>query len=67
MKTSDITPLGGSVYELEKGDGGRRQDKEDIIELKFGGVETDLTPQKLKEDADILWDPSKNHPLEQCQ
>ncbi len=54
MKTSDITPLGGSVYELEKGDGGRRQDKEDIIELKFGGVETDLTPQKLKEDADIL-------------
>lgn len=54
MKTSDVTPLGGGVYELEKGCGDRKPSRGDIVELKFGGVETDLTPQKLVENADVL-------------
>jgi hypothetical protein len=54
MKISDITPLGEDMYELERDTGNRKPGKEDIVEIKFSGIETDLTPKKLEKDVDIL-------------
>ncbi|KAI9726558.1 MAG: hypothetical protein M1834_009000 [Cirrosporium novae-zelandiae] len=54
MKLSNIIPLGECVYELEKGNGGRRPEKDDTVELKIGAVETAFISQAFGEDADVF-------------
>jgi hypothetical protein len=49
MKISDITLLRDNIYELERNGGNRKPGKDDFVKLKFSGIQTDLTPQRLSE------------------
>ena len=54
MKLSDLIPIQEGIYELEKGRGERSFREGDTIVIRFGSIETDLTPKKIVEDAEIL-------------
>jgi hypothetical protein len=54
MQLSDITALGDGMYELEKGQSDGKLGKDGIAELKFGGIKTGFTPQKLRESRRLV-------------
>jgi hypothetical protein len=53
IKVSDITLLGNSVYELNKGFSDRKLVNGDVVKLQLGGVVTGSTSQKLIGDANV--------------
>ncbi len=53
MKTSDIVRFRGNMFQLEKGDGIYKFNDEDVVEFKFGGVETFFNFLTLLEDTDV--------------
>ncbi|KAL9127580.1 MAG: hypothetical protein Q9217_003577 [Psora testacea] len=54
MKLSDLIPIQEGIYELEKGRSESSFREGDTIVIRFGSIETDLTPNKIVEDAEIL-------------
>jgi hypothetical protein len=53
IKVSDITLLGNSVYELNKGFSDRKLVNGGVVKLQLGGVVTGSTSQKLIGDANV--------------
>jgi hypothetical protein len=53
MTTLDIAPLGENVFQLERGDGVRKAGKDDAVMIRFGGIETDFTRDKISENPTL--------------
>lgn len=53
MKACDIVYPGGSVFELENGDGIRKPGKEDAVKLMFGGIEKALSSQEVSQNQSL--------------
>lgn len=53
MKIADLIPLQEGIYELEKGHIESRLREANAFMIRFGSIETDLTPKKIEGDAEI--------------
>ncbi len=53
MKISDLIPLQEGIYELETGHSKSRLWEADAFVIRFGSIETELTPKKIAGDAEI--------------
>lgn len=53
MKIADLIPLQEGIYELEKGHIESRLREANAFVIRFGFIETDLTPKKVERDAEI--------------
>jgi hypothetical protein len=54
MKLSDMISLEKGVFQLKVGKGRWDPDKFETAFIAFAGCETELTPEKFKEDGDVL-------------
>ena len=54
MKNSEIIPLAEGVYQLEEGHGRQVPEQCETAVIAFAGCETELTPNKLEEDEEVL-------------
>jgi hypothetical protein len=54
MQISDITPLGDSVYELEKGVKNQKLGEGDLAKLLYGGIAAASTPQSFPKNNKVL-------------
>jgi len=53
IKISDLIPLQEGIYELETGHSKSRLWEADAFVIRFGSIETELTPKKIAGDAEI--------------